>query len=141
MFVEAKHRSINRKQSVPHLRFGGFTKGWDEVNFGDLFDFKATNSFSREDLNYEKGEIKNIHYGDIHTKFQSNFDILNEKVPFLNQDKDVSKINSVNYCKEGDLVIADASEDYQDIGKAIEVRALHNQKTVAGLHTLSLIHI
>ena len=32
-------------------------------------------------------------------------------------------------------MIADASEDYKDIGKSIEVISLNNQKVVAGLHT------
>ena len=40
-----------------------------------------------------------------------------------------------NYCQEGDLVIADASEDYADIGKTIELVKLEKQKVVAGLHT------
>ncbi|MFK5950480.1 MAG: restriction endonuclease subunit S, partial [Methylococcales bacterium] len=40
------------------------------------------------------------------------------------------------YLKEGDLVIADASEDYSDIGKAIEIKSLSDIKVVAGLHTL-----
>ena len=38
-------------------------------------------------------------------------------------------------CKENDLVIADASEDYADIGKCIEIINLENQMTIAGLHT------
>jgi type I restriction enzyme, S subunit len=45
-------------------------------------DFKVTNSFTRENLNYEYGVKKNIHYGDIHTKFQTLFDITKEEVPF-----------------------------------------------------------
>jgi type I restriction enzyme S subunit len=34
----------------------------------------------------------------------------------------------------GDLVIADASEDYADVGKCIEIMQL-GEKTLAGLHT------
>ncbi len=36
----------------------------------------------------------------------------------------------------GDLVIADASEDYVGIGKTIELLNLENEKILAGLHTL-----
>ena len=108
---------------------------WEEKNFGDIFSFYTTNSLSREKLNYESGEVKNIHYGDIHTKFKTLFDINNELVPFINSDFDVSKIKSECYCQEGDLVIADASEDYADIGKSIEIVNLHNKRVIAGLHT------
>jgi len=132
----AKHKTVNRKQSVPQVRFSEFKYPWEEVSFGDLFKFNQTNSFSRDLLNYEKGEVKNIHYGDIHTKFHANFDVTKEEVPFINIDVDISKVKKENYCLEGDLVIADASEDYADVGKAIEVRNLNNEKVVAGLHTL-----
>jgi type I restriction enzyme S subunit len=109
---------------------------WDVANFGSLYSFKATNSFSRDNLNYESGEVKNIHYGDIHTKFKPLLDTANENIPYINNEMDISKIPNDNYCKAGDLVIADASEDYNDIGKAIEVYNLNNEKVVAGLHTI-----
>lgn len=120
----------------PILRFPGFTSKWVEAKFGDLYTFKIANSLSRADLNEKEGKIKNIHYGDIHKKFASNFRTENEEVPFINIDVDVSKIKEENYVIEGDLVIADASEDYADIGKAIEIISLDDFKTVAGLHTL-----
>ena len=108
---------------------------WEEKRYGDVFSFYSTNSFSRDNLNYESGSVKNIHYGDIHTKFPTLFDVTNEMVPFINDDINISKIKEENYCKEGDLVIADASEDYADIGKSIELVKLNNEKLVAGLHT------
>ena len=92
---------------------------WQFKKFGDIYEFKSTNSYSRDCLNYEAGEVKNIHYGDIHTKFKSNFNVDNENVPFINTEIDILKIPSECYCREGDLVIADASEDYDDIGKTI----------------------
>ncbi|MBB4118724.1 type I restriction enzyme S subunit [Mesonia hippocampi] len=103
--------------------------------FNNIYSFKKTNSYSRENLNYEKGEIKNIHYGDIHTKFNSLFDIDIEIVPFINKEIDTKSIDEDNYLKVGDLVIADASEDYNDIGKTIEIKNLNKEKLVAGLHT------
>ncbi|MGH1337037.1 MAG: restriction endonuclease subunit S [Aureispira sp.] len=108
---------------------------WEVKRFDNVFAFIRTNSFSRSLLNYNSGEVKNIHYGDIHTKFSAQFDITKENVPFVNEDVDISKINKEDYCEEGDLIIADASEDYADIGKSIEVVNLRNQKLVAGLHT------
>jgi type I restriction enzyme S subunit len=114
---------------------GNDYSNWEQKNLSDILTFFPTNSYSRSQLNYVNGEVKNIHYGDIHTKFKSNFDIRKEDVPFLNSEIELSKIPLENYLKEGDLIIADASEDYKDIGKSIEVIRLDNQKIVAGLHT------
>jgi type I restriction enzyme S subunit len=120
----------------PALRFKEFDKKYELIRFGDIYDLKTTNSYSRDLLNYELGEVKNIHYGDIHTKFNSHFYLNKESVPYINVDIDLSKIKKESYCKEGDLIIADASEDYKDIGKCIEIIELENQKLVAGLHTI-----
>ncbi len=108
---------------------------WEEKLFEDIYSFFPTNSLSRDKLNYESGSVKNIHYGDIHTKFSSQFTVNEEYVPYINSEVDLSKIKDENYCREGDLVIADASEDYNDIGKSIELVKLNNEKVVAGLHT------
>ena len=48
----------------------------------------------------------------------------------------MSKFSEDQYLQEGDLIIADASEDYEDIGKAIEVKDINNEKVLAGLHTI-----
>ncbi|WP_262488151.1 restriction endonuclease subunit S [Epilithonimonas bovis] len=103
---------------------------------GEIMDFKITNSFSRENLNYENGTVKNIHYGDIHTKFQALFDIRNEVVPFINEDINIRRISEDNFCKEGDIIFADASEDLEDVGKSIEVINLNDVRLLSGLHTL-----
>jgi type I restriction enzyme S subunit len=87
-------------------------------------------------LNYEIGEVKNIHYGDIHTKFSTLFDITKEDVPFINPEVSISKIPDSNYCQEGDLIFADASEDLNDVGKSIEIVNLNNEKLLSGLHTI-----
>ena len=121
---------------VPQLRFAEFDKDWEELKFGKLYSFQTTNSLSRDKLNYEEGKVYNIHYGDIHTKFQPHFFLRNENVPFINGDVDLSKIKAELYCKTGDIIIADASEDYADIGKSIELVDIDNAKILAGLHTL-----
>lgn len=108
---------------------------WEKKYFEDIFSFLTTNSFSRENLNLESGTVKNIHYGDIHTKFSSQFNIQEEQVPYINQNIDLLKLKNEVYCQEGDLIIADASEDYKDIGKSIELINLNKEKVVAGLHT------
>lgn len=119
----------------PIIRFPEFNENWEITKFKNHFEFKNTNSFSRDKLNYESGTVKNIHYGDIHTRFSSHFDIELDELPFINEDIDISRIDEENYVLEGDLVMADASEDYKDIGKTIEVVNTNNEKILAGLHT------
>lgn len=120
---------------VPKLRFPEFNDQWVEKKFNDIYSFKPTNSYSRDNLDYQNGRVKNIHYGDIHTKFNSLFDIEKEIVPFVKEEINISRIAEDSYIKEGDLVIADASEDYNDIGKMIEIINLNNKRVLAGLHT------
>ncbi len=135
--IETEKRSAERSRSklVPALRFNEFEGDIKESFFGNHYTFHITNSLSRDKLNYDKGEVRNIHYGDIHTKFQTHFYLTKEYVPFINENEDLAKIKEDSYCKIGDLVIADASEDYADIGKSIELIDINNEKLLAGLHT------
>ncbi len=125
-------------QKVPDYRFREFQNDVDWVfePFKEIYSFLVTNSFSRNDLNYDKGKVKNIHYGDIHTKFSVLFDITKEAVPYINEDISLKNIKKINYCQRGDLVFADASEDLNDVGKSIEIVNLNNERLLSGSHTL-----
>ncbi|WP_439182526.1 restriction endonuclease subunit S [Carboxylicivirga taeanensis] len=137
--LERYKKGIMQKLFSQTIRFkddnGNDFPEWEEKKFGSIYSFKTTNSFSRDKLNYESGRVKNVHYGDIHTRFDSHFDVTKEKVPFVNNEENIDRIAADCYLKEGDLIIADASEDYADIGKAIEVVNLNSEKVLAGLHT------
>ena len=122
--------------NVPNLRFNNFNDKWQEHVLGDIFEFYTTNSFSRDFLDNDNGSVKNIHYGDIHMKFPTILDVKNNGIPYVKETVDLSKISIEAYCKNGDVVIADASEDYNDIGKAIELKNVGEEKLLAGLHTI-----
>ncbi len=121
---------------VPKLRFSGFEGAWPLAAVRDLYEFKSTNTLSRDKLNYKEGGVRNIHYGDIHTKFSPRFILANEKVPFVNDGELSSPLNADSFCVAGDMVLADASEDVDDVGKSIEIIDLHGERVVAGLHTI-----
>lgn len=130
--------SEQAKTLVPKLRFPEFRddKEWELSQFSEVYNLHTTNSYSRDMLNYEIGTVKNIHYGDIHTKFQTLFDITKETVPFINPSESLDKIKPESYCLEADMIFADASEDLADVGKSIEIVNLNNEPLLSGLHTL-----
>lgn len=118
-----------KSQKVPKLRFASFKDGWRSETFQDIFTFHKTNSFSRAELS-PSGEVMNVHYGDIHKNHKSHFDFNNEKFSYIDNSQIISDL-----IQNGDLIIADASEDRFDIGKSVEVVNINKKKSVAGLHT------
>ncbi|EGR1349226.1 restriction endonuclease subunit S [Vibrio cholerae] len=122
-------------KSEPEFNFTCNVK-WNKKTFEEVYSLKTTNSLSRDKLNYDDGLVKNIHYGDVHTKFSTLFDITKEYVPFINAEIALDKVKEESYCQEGDMVFADASEDIDDVGKSIELINLNGEKLLSGLHTI-----
>lgn len=129
---------MDKKQNTFNISpFGPIPNDWEVRELGDIFDYINTPSFSRDNLTNEKtlNEIFYIHYGDIHATYKSellDFEI-ETRVPYL---KDEFCNDNFNFLKDGDLVIADASEDYHGIGESIEIKNIKNRKVIGGLHTL-----
>lgn len=122
------------KKKVPELRFPGFTYDWEERKFDECFNFPvSTNSLSRALLNYDEGDIKSVHYGDILIKYPAILNIKNDKIPYITGGK-LEKYKS-SLLENGDLIFADAAED-ETVGKAVEVNGLTEENLVAGLHTI-----
>ena len=99
----------------------------------DVLEFYSTNSLSWEQLDYNNEDLYNLHYGLIHVGLPILVDIGQNKLPGI---KTECKPKNFELCKEGDVAFADASEDTNDVAKAIEFVNLNNQKTVCGLHTI-----
>ncbi|WP_288984829.1 restriction endonuclease subunit S [uncultured Flavobacterium sp.] len=116
-----------------HEKFGEVPLGWEVKSIDKCFDFFPTASFSRAVLT-ENGECGYIHYGDIHTKFHRFLDLDKCKVPYVSSEM----ANRFTKLKEGDLIISDASEDYEGVGKSVEVLNAKNKSIISGLHTLHL---
>ena len=108
---------------------------WQNKTFSEVFDMLPNNSFSRDKLNYEKGIYKNIHYGDILTKYNEIVDIEeNDYIPFINDEEINNKACVI--LKDRDVIIADTAED-ETVGKAVEVINVKNKKVLSGLHTIA----
>ncbi len=132
-------RGLMKKIFSQQLHFtqddGGVFPDWEEKKIGAIYDWIKTNSLSREMLMARGGEVHNIHYGDIHIKYSVQFDQRTAGAPYIKDPGAGDVISEIEYCKMGDVVIADASEDYKDIGKAIEIVNVKPRSLVAGLHT------
>lgn len=110
---------------------------WKTKTVEQVFDFYPTASYPRDkqcDSSTENEVIKYIHYGDIHTKFNIILDISKSQVPIIPKDLQ----NGFELLKDGDLIIADTSEDYDGVGKCVEVINANDSPTISGLHTLML---
>ena len=130
MAIDNKDKKI---LNVPHLRFPEFSGEWKKVNVSKLLDFYSTNSLSWEQLDYNNGKIKNLHYGLIHKGLSTMIDVFSASLPYI---KEGTIPKSYTLFKEGDVAFADASEDTNDVAKAIEVINCDGQQIVSGLHTI-----
>jgi type I restriction enzyme S subunit len=124
----AMQQLLTGKQRLP-----GFSGAWEVKTFEQCFRFLSTGSNSRSELS-ESGDTKYIHYGDIHTKWSLVLDCEKDTIPLIQRER----VKSLPLLEDGDLVMADASEDYEGIGASIEIKNVGEEKIVAGLHTLLL---
>lgn len=122
------------KKMTPEVRFSGFNDDWELCKFEDSFNFPvSTNSLSRAMLNYDRGEVKSVHYGDVLIKYPAILNVKTAQIPFINNG--TRENFKSNLLKNGDLIFADAAED-ESVGKAVEVNALTDEYLVSGLHTI-----
>lgn len=114
--------------------------GWEEIPVDKVFTFVKSYAFSRDNLihNTSNNEgIGNIHYGDIHATFSTpSIDMEKVSVPMVKDRGFAPK--SGDRLIDGDLIMADVSEDYAGIGVTVSVHGLNGKKIVGGLHTFVL---
>ena len=104
---------------------------WQKTYLRSFMQFYSTNSLSWGQLSYEEGEIRNLHYGLIHS-FQTS-EIDTDSLPRI-LPTNVPK--QYTLCQAGDVAFADASEDTNEIGKAVEFIRTHKASVICGLHTI-----
>ena len=120
-------------RELKHTEIGDIPVDWELQTFDETFRVISNNTLSRENLNNRGGAVRNIHYGDILTKFPEVLDCSEEDISYVN---DISLLSSsIQLLQDGDVVIADTAED-ETVGKVTEVQNLGNSKLVAGLHTI-----
>ncbi|WP_432525489.1 restriction endonuclease subunit S [Moraxella sp. ZY21109] len=118
------------ERKVPKLRFAGFTDDWKQRKLGEVvFQIKSYSLSRNVETNKDTG-FKYVHYGDIHRNIAK----------LLSSENNLPSIQKGNYefLQKGDLVIADASEDYEGIGNSCLIDCFLSRNIVAGLHTIAL---
>ena len=100
---------------------------------------------SRVDISKDLTEGKKVKiiagpFKDMMAKIDS-VDLKCIELPFLNDGiipKDKLEDDNFPYLQNGDVLLTDASEDYDGIGKALEIIDTDNKKIIGGLHTIGL---
>lgn len=103
---------------------------WEQRENIEVFDRVKSYALPRSEETEKYTGFKYIHYGDIHTGIASIIDE-NSCLPNIKQGQ-------YELLQEGDLVLADASEDYQGIAQPALVAINPEYNLVSGLHTIAL---
>ena len=116
-----------------HTELHAIPEDWEVATIEQLFNFERTASNSRSDLD-DAGDVAYVHYGDLHTRFSHFVDFSRAQLPHLSEPLEVT----ATLLRDGDLVVADASEDEAGVGKSAEVRNVGSKAAISGLHTFLL---
>lgn len=111
-------------------RLPGFRGEWEVMRLGDHVTFLRNGVSSRAELRPE-GQVKYLHYGDIHASTGS---ILSPQILPSLPDAKATRLDRLS---DGDLIFADASEDIAGVCKSVELRDTRDTEVVSGLHTIA----
>lgn len=108
--------------------------GWEVRTLGELFDFSGGMPFSRSALG--KQGVLYLHYGDIHKRNQNMFSTSDDFNWLPKIDIGIEDVKDYALLTTGDVVFADASEDYEGVGKSVVIVNDENKPFISGLHTI-----
>lgn len=108
---------------------------WEVKSINEVFEIVGGMSISRAKLG--EGDAYYLHYGDIHKSTKGVFSTFKDKNWLPKIDTNEIKVKENAILNTGDIVFADASEDYDDIGKNVVVDVPNKGDIfIAGLHTI-----
>ena len=122
------------KDGYKMAEFGEIPNDWAIKSIGEIFDFSGGLSISRAKLT-DKG-VNYLHYGDIHMRNENYIDTEKDEGWLPKIEDDFGKIKENVKLNSGDVVFADASEDYEGVGKSVAIFNDFQRPFVAGLHTI-----
>lgn len=113
-------------------KINNLPKGWKIKKFGECFNFLRTANYSRAETK-ESETVHYIHYGDIHRKYGYHV-----QPHDINTFVSVEQAEKFDKLKNGDLILLDASEDYEGSIKCTELKNVTKENIISGLHTIAL---
>ena len=119
-------------QTVPEIRLGGFEGEWEKTDLNNSTSRVKSYSLSRDVESNQDTGLKYIHYGDIHLGKVSRIDD-GKLIPYIKPDTTLNE-----FLQKGDLIFADASEDYKGIAEVAVLACDVPETVVAGLHTIAV---
>nr|WP_018664330.1 restriction endonuclease subunit S [Heyndrickxia acidiproducens] len=123
---------MEQTKLVPKRRFKEFQNahGWEQRELGKVVDLVKSYSLSRDVETDEDSSFRYVHYGDIHKKVAD----------LIESDEQLPMIKAGDYesLQKGDVIVADASEDYTGIAEPAVLLNKPSAKVVAGLHTIAM---
>jgi len=111
---------------------GVFPADWEIRRLGDHVRFLRHGVNARAELSMT-GSVRYLHYGDIHTSTDVRLNPRSSSMPYLPTDR----AGALDRLQNGDLVLVDASEDLDGVGKSVEITGISDEEVVSGLHTIA----
>ncbi len=137
---ELQKKALMQQLLTGKQRLKGFGQEWQRLKLSQVFKLIRTYSYSRDNLTYDSSDRNHliIHYGDIHALFEN--DILDldieKRIPYLKSQ--FSNDTDFQFLKDGDVIMADVSEDYEGVCECVEIINIKSRKVIGGLHTIVL---
>lgn len=122
------------REGYKMTELGEIPSEWEIKSIGEIFDFSGGLSISRAKLT-DKG-VNYLHYGDIHMRNENYINTDKDEVWLPKIEDNFEEIKENVKLNSGDVVFADASEDYEGIGKSVAIFNDFEKPFVAGLHTI-----
>ena len=122
------------REGYKMTELGEIPSEWEIKSIGEIFDFSGGLSISRAKLT-DKG-VNYLHYGDIHMRNENYINTDKDEVWLPKIEDNFEEIKENVQLNSGDVVFADASEDYEGIGKSVAIFNDFEKPFVAGLHTI-----
>lgn len=126
----ALKQAVMQQLLTGQTRLPGFNDEWQMTRLGDHVAFLRHGVNSRAEL-LPEGKVKYLHYGDVHASQDAY--LTPDSLPCL----PVAKASTLDRLRDGDLILADASEDVAGVSKSVEIRGVGDQEVVSGLHTIA----
>src|SRR5699024_2560881 len=135
--IKDRREKINQgivPEGYKKTKVGIIPEDWEVERLGELSKIYGGESVPRSKLG--SSGYPYLHYGDIHSRNKNFINIQKDLDTFFKLDKNLSDVKKGCLLEDGDVVFADASEDYEDIGKHIVIENTTKIPFISGLHTM-----